>query len=124
MNPPNALNGNQDVVLADGPWSLVIILVVGVIVVALLIGGFVLGMRRRSQELPPPMASEQPHRPDHPTHIEENVDPCDVFPTGGERLLPHELGGHGDEAHERAEGEEAGDGQKPTEPPGDGATRA
>ncbi|MFJ4923663.1 DUF6479 family protein [Streptomyces sp. NPDC088725] len=99
MNPPNMLNGAAGAVLAaDTAGSLALILVVGLIVVALLIGGFIIGMRRRDKEPPPPLPSEQPHRPAHPTHIEENVEPSDMFPTGGERFTPHELGGHGDEA--------------------------
>lgn len=106
MNPPIAFQGTEETVLADGAWSITIILVVGLIVVVLLIGGFVLGARRRTQDPPPPRHGEQPYRPDRPTHLEENVDPSDTFPTGGERLTPHELGGHGEAAYHRPEDEE------------------
>lgn len=106
MKPPIAFHGTEETVLANAAWSITIILVVGVIVLVLLIGGFVLGARRRAQDPPPPSNAEQPARPDRPTHLEENVDPSDTFPTGGERLTPHELGGHGEAAYRRPEDDE------------------
>jgi hypothetical protein len=128
MKPPIAFHGTEETVLADGAWSITIILVVGVIVLVLLIGGFVLGARRRAQDPPPPSNAEQPHRPDRPTHLEENVDPSDTFPRGGERLTPHELGGHGDAAYQRPEDDEpdrggSGSGGDQEGSPGGGSSR-
>ncbi|MFF8713940.1 DUF6479 family protein [Streptomyces sp. NPDC015184] len=86
-------------VLADGRGATGAVLgVVGVALVAMLIGGFWLGKRRRDQELPPPRPDEQPPRPDHRSHVEaHDVHGDDSFPPNGRGLSPYELGDHGNE---------------------------
>ncbi|MCS0638991.1 DUF6479 family protein [Streptomyces sp. LP05-1] len=49
---------NRDYLVGIGP------LVAGIILVAFLIGAFLLGRRIRSREPAPPRADEQPHRPE------------------------------------------------------------
>ncbi|MGW0859913.1 DUF6479 family protein [Streptomyces sp. NPDC002690] len=72
------------------------LIIAAVAVVALLIGAFWFGMRRRDKELPPPRADEQPVPPDHRSHIQqENVHGEDRFPGDGTALSPYELGEHG-----------------------------
>lgn len=89
--------------LADGRNAAGVVLgVVGVILVAMLIGAVWLGKRRRAQEPPPPRPEEQPVAPDHRTHIEErDVHADDSFPPDGSGLSPYELGEHGDEPRHR-----------------------
>ncbi|MFF1926084.1 DUF6479 family protein [Streptomyces sp. NPDC058221] len=86
--------------LADGRGAAgVVMAVVGVILVALLIGAVWLGRRRRAQELPPPRPEEQPVAPEHRTHVEErDVHGDDSFPADGRGLSPYELGDHGNES--------------------------
>lgn len=86
--------------LADdgGPYGIALP-VVGIALVALLIGAFWLGKRRRDQEPPPPSPEEQPMKPEHRTHIEESGrHGSDEFPVDGHRLTPHELSDRGGEA--------------------------
>ncbi|MFJ2647479.1 DUF6479 family protein [Streptomyces sp. NPDC087420] len=120
MNPPNTHHaspvhaGDFVDLAASGIGTKVIAFVVGLIVVIILLGGFWYGARLRSRMGPPPKPSEQPVKPDHQAHIEENTDPSDRFPGHGERLYPHQLGGHGEEAY-RPPGEdepESGDGSR------------
>lgn len=93
--------------LADGRGATgAVMAVVGVILVALLIGAVWLGKRRRAQEPPPPRPEEQPVAPDHRTHVEEpDVHADDSFPADGRGLSPYELGEHGD-GHGRPENDE------------------
>ncbi|MGW1230455.1 DUF6479 family protein [Streptomyces sp. NPDC001478] len=89
--------------LADGRGAAgVVLAVVGVALVALLIGAFWLGRKRRAEELPPPRPDEQPVPPDHRTHVEEReVHGDDSFPADGRGLSPYELGDHGNETLRR-----------------------
>lgn len=76
----------------------VVMPIVGVVLVAVLIGAVWLGKRRRAEELPPPRPDEQPPRPDHRTHLEErDIHGDDSFPADGRGLWPYELGDHGNE---------------------------
>ncbi|GAA1299344.1 hypothetical protein GCM10009647_013940 [Streptomyces sanglieri] len=86
-------------VLADGRGATGSVMgIVGVVLVAVLIGAVWLGKRRRAQELPPPRPDEQPPRPDHRSHIEErDVHGDDHFPPDRRGLSPYELGDHGNE---------------------------
>ncbi|MGW7450852.1 DUF6479 family protein [Streptomyces sp. NPDC054787] len=79
-----------DPVLTDIAWFLV----VGLVVVALLLGGFKLGQRVRAKEPPPPTTEEQPHLPDGGAvhEVREERDPVEI-PEGG--LRPHEMQGYG-----------------------------
>lgn len=73
------------------------LVVAGVVVVALLIGMFVFGSRRvRNSETRRPRPEEQPRMPeDGPVReVREQREPDEV-PRSDERLLPHELKGHG-----------------------------
>ncbi|MFD0019683.1 DUF6479 family protein [Streptomyces sp. NPDC058382] len=85
--------------LADGRGATGAVLgVVGVVLVAMLIGAVWLGRRRRAQEPPPPRPDEQPVAPEHRTHVEErDVHGDDSFPADGRGLSPYELGEHGNE---------------------------
>ncbi|MFD0343985.1 DUF6479 family protein [Streptomyces sp. NPDC127117] len=89
--------------LADGRGATGSVMgIVGVVLVAVLIGAVWLGKRRRAQELPPPRPDEQPPRPDHRAHIEErDVHGDDHFPPDGRGLSPYELGDHGNETIHR-----------------------
>lgn len=106
MNPPNTHHASAAPtrtfvdLAADGVGTKPIMIVVGVFVVLLLIGGFWYGTRLRSRMGPAPKPSEQPKRPDHQAHIEEDTTSSDRFPGHGERLYPHQLGGHGEEAYQ------------------------
>lgn len=95
------------ITLADGRGATGAVLgVVGVVLVAVLIGAFWLGKRRRDQELPPPRPEEQPLAPDHRTHVEEpDVHGDDAFPPDGRGLSPYELGDHGNETLHRDDDE-------------------
>ena len=85
--------------LADGRGATGVVLgVIGVALVAVLIGGFLLGKRRHDQELPPPRPEEQPPVPDHRAHVEErDVHGKDDFPADGRGLSPYELSDRGNE---------------------------
>ncbi|WP_392667521.1 DUF6479 family protein [Streptomyces sp. LN785] len=86
--------------LADGGRGAlgVVLPIVGIALVAVLIGAVWLGRRRRAQELPPPRPDEQPPRPDHRTHLEERSIHGDTrFPADGGGLSPYELGEHGNQ---------------------------
>ncbi len=68
------------------------LIVAGVVVVALLIGAFAMGMRIKRREPPPPDPSQQPHLPDGgPVRESREVREPEEVPRGDERLLPHEL---------------------------------
>ncbi|MFI1224877.1 MULTISPECIES: DUF6479 family protein [unclassified Streptomyces] len=96
----DVLNGVKDSVavpLADGAGPLGVVMPIAALaVVALLIGGFILGKRKRDAELPPPQPHEQPEKPEGRTHIDQH-DPhaSDRFPEDGHALSPYELKDHG-----------------------------
>ncbi|MFD7558254.1 MULTISPECIES: DUF6479 family protein [unclassified Streptomyces] len=79
-----------DAVLTHIAWFAV----VGVLVVAMLLGGFKLGQRVRAKEPPPPSPEEQPHLPNGGAvyEVREERDPVEI-PNGG--LRPHEMQGYG-----------------------------
>lgn len=99
MDVSNADLSPLAVTFADGRGATGSVMgIVGVVLVAVLIGAFWLGQRRRDQELPPPTPDEQPPRPDHRSHIEErDVHGDDHFPPDRRGLSPYELGDHGNE---------------------------
>ncbi|MEU1471853.1 DUF6479 family protein [Streptomyces sp. NPDC005761] len=103
MDVSNGALNSLAITLADGRGATGAVMgVVGVVLVAVLIGAFWLGKRRRDQELPPPRPEEQPSAPDHRTHVEErNVHGDDEFPADGRGLSPYELGDHGSETIHR-----------------------
>ncbi|MEI7032220.1 DUF6479 family protein [Streptomyces pratensis] len=96
----DVLNGVEvlaAVQLADGTGALGVFLPIAALaVVAVLIGGFILGKRKRDAESPPPRPEEQPQKPDRRTHIDQH-DPhgSDRFPEDGHALSPYELKDHG-----------------------------
>lgn len=100
-------------VLAAGSETGVWAFVIGLVVVLVLIGGFLVGFRRRLQEKPP-NASDQPRRPAHTSHVEGTSDANDTFPRDGGRLLPHELGGHGEDVRPVDHSHERGHRHKPS----------
>ncbi|NEC69760.1 DUF6479 family protein [Streptomyces sp. SID9727] len=87
------------VTLADGRGATGVVLgVIGVLLVIMLLGAFLLGKRRHDQELPPPRPDEQPVGPGHRSHEEKpDVHGDDRFPADGRGLSPYELGEHGNE---------------------------
>jgi hypothetical protein len=95
MNPPHTPHAHHIVLAGLGSTTSVVAFVIGLVVVLILIAGFWLGFRRRPTTHPSP--EEQPHGPGYQSHLEGTADANDVFPDDGGRLLPHELGGHGDE---------------------------
>ncbi|MER7491027.1 DUF6479 family protein [Streptomyces sp. NPDC126497] len=76
------------------------LVVAGVVVVALLIGMFALGSRKvRSGEGRRPRPEEQPRMPEGgPVRETRERREPDEVPRSDERLLPHELKGHGNAA--------------------------
>ncbi|MEV5885816.1 DUF6479 family protein [Streptomyces sp. NPDC052020] len=70
--------------------------VAAVVVVALLIGAFAIGIRSKRRESPPPRPEEQPRMPEGGPvrEVRENREP-DEMPRSEERLTPHQLKGHG-----------------------------
>lgn len=103
MDVSNGDLGSLALDLADGRGATGAVMgIVGVALVAMLIGAVWLGRRRRDQELPPPRPDEQPPRPDHRSHIEQrDVHGDDSFPPDGRGLSPYELGDHGSETIHR-----------------------
>ncbi|WP_030902176.1 DUF6479 family protein [Streptomyces sp. NRRL F-5126] len=100
MNPPNMLYAHDVVLAAGNVWMFPI----GLVIVIILVGGFWLGFRRRDDVNHHPGPQEQPRRPEHQSHLEGTGDANETFPKDG-RLLPHELGGHGEEVKPRDEHE-------------------
>ncbi|MER7697948.1 MULTISPECIES: DUF6479 family protein [unclassified Streptomyces] len=97
LNAVNAVEVSATVPLADGTGAFGVILPIAALaVVGLLLGGFILGKRKRDTELPPPQPHEQPEKPEQRAHIEER-DPhsSDRFPDDGHALSPYELKDHG-----------------------------
>ncbi|MFI1712548.1 DUF6479 family protein [Streptomyces sp. NPDC053513] len=92
---------SQEPVLAAGVWQSGLAQVLGgLIVVVVLIGAFVLGIRIKNRELPPPDPKAQPRRPDTdrlPGEVSEHRKPSEVPQTDGEhRLRPHNLKNSGE----------------------------
>ncbi|WP_228995248.1 DUF6479 family protein [Streptomyces sp. DH8] len=99
LNGVNAAGLPVAATLADGTGALGFALpLVGLAVVALLIGGFILTKRKHDAEPPPPQPHEQPEKPEQRTHIEQR-DPhsSDRFPADGHALSPYELKDHGND---------------------------
>ncbi|MFD0078161.1 DUF6479 family protein [Streptomyces sp. NPDC127166] len=87
--------------LAAGVWQSGLAQVLGgLIVVAVLIGAFVLGIRVKNKELPPPDPESQPRRPDTgdtPGEVSEYRKPAEMPYTDGEhRLMPYNLKSSGE----------------------------
>lgn len=79
-----------DAIATDIVWFLV----VGLFVVAMLLGGFKLGQRVRDKEPPPPTTESQPHLPEGGAVHEVREERDHVgFPKEG--LRPHEMQGYG-----------------------------
>ncbi|MER7951931.1 DUF6479 family protein [Streptomyces sp. NPDC096079] len=83
-------------VLAAGVWQSGLAQVLGgLVVVAVLIGAFVFGIRVKNKELPPPDPETQPHRPESdqpPGEASEYRKPSEMPLTDGEhRLMPYNL---------------------------------
>ncbi|MDG9684148.1 DUF6479 family protein [Streptomyces sp. DH18] len=102
LNAVNAVNGVE--VPAEAPLAAsggalgAVMAIVGLAVVALLIGGFILTKRKHDAEPPPPRPDEQPLKPEVRTHVEQH-DPhsSDQFPADGHALSPYELKDHGND---------------------------
>ncbi|SEB64449.1 DUF6479 family protein [Streptomyces sp. TLI_105] len=91
----------QEPVLAAGVWQSGLAQVLGgLLVVAVLIGAFVLGIRVKNRELPPPEPESQPQRPDTeqlPGEVSEYRRPSEMPQTDGEhRLRPYNLKNSGE----------------------------
>ncbi|MFI6206358.1 DUF6479 family protein [Streptomyces sp. NPDC051041] len=70
--------------------------VAGVVVVALLIGAFALGIRNMRRNPGPPDPAEQPRLPDDgPVREEHQNRAPDEMPRSETRLTPHEMPAHG-----------------------------
>ncbi|MFJ1592849.1 DUF6479 family protein [Kitasatospora albolonga] len=98
MDVSNGATQSLAAPLADGTGALAAVLfpIAALAVVGLLIGGFLLGKRKKDTELPPPHPDEQPPKPEGRTHIDTR-DPHapDRFPDDGSALTPHQLDDHG-----------------------------
>ncbi|MFI8517810.1 DUF6479 family protein [Streptomyces sp. NPDC085481] len=93
---------SAQVTTAAGVWQSGLAQVIGgLVVVAVLIGAFALGIRIRNRESPPPDPETQPHRPDSdelPGETSEYRRPHEMPQTDGEhRLMPYQLGTSGSE---------------------------
>ncbi|GAA3394071.1 hypothetical protein GCM10017752_37760 [Streptomyces roseoviridis] len=103
--------GSTQVSTAAGVWQSGLAQVVGgLIVVAVLIGAFVLGFRIMKKELPPPDPESQPQRPDTgqlPGEVSEYRRPAEMPRTDGEhRLMPYQLKDAGTETSPEPPSEE------------------
>ncbi|MFK4148845.1 DUF6479 family protein [Streptomyces sp. NPDC004065] len=85
-----------DIAAAQDASTGVLPFVIGLVVVALLLGAFWMGSRIRRREPAPPRPEEQPQMPEGGPvgEVLENREPDEV-PTGGDRLTPHQLKEHG-----------------------------
>lgn len=86
--------------IAAGVWQSGLAQVIGgLVLVAVIIGAFALGMRIKDKELPPPDPESHPHRPETdrlPGEMSEYRRPAEVPLTDGpHRLTPHQLKGGG-----------------------------
>ncbi|PCG87442.1 hypothetical protein CIB93_03185 [Streptomyces sp. WZ.A104] len=97
MDVLNGVELSAPATLADGAGPLGVLMgVAALAVVGMLIGGFILGKRKRDAEPPPPHPHEQPQKPDHRTHIDQHdTHSSDRFPEDGHALSPYELKDHG-----------------------------
>ncbi|MFE5830495.1 DUF6479 family protein [Streptomyces sp. NPDC056488] len=89
--------------LAAGVWQSGLAQVLGgLVVVAVLIGAFMFGIRVRNRESAPPKTEEQPHRPDNgalPGESSEYRKGAEMPQTDAEhRLMPYQLNHSGTEA--------------------------
>ncbi|MFF2776003.1 DUF6479 family protein [Streptomyces sp. NPDC058052] len=85
---------------AAGVWQSGLAQVLGgLVLVAVIIGAFVLGMRAKDKELPPPEPESHPHRPATdrlPGEMSEYRRPAEMPHTDGpHRLTPYQLKGGG-----------------------------
>ncbi|MDQ0753511.1 hypothetical protein QF034_007742 [Streptomyces africanus] len=79
------------------------LIVAGVVVVVLLLGAFVLGVRVKRRELPTPRPDEQPRLPDGgPVRETSERREPDEVPRSQDRLTPHELKTHGNQSDRRS----------------------
>ncbi|MFE5613633.1 DUF6479 family protein [Streptomyces sp. NPDC056524] len=88
-------------VIAAGVWQSGLAQVLGgLVVVAVLIGAFMLGIRIKNRELPPPDPESQPHRPASdqlPGEMSEYRKASEVPLNDGEhRLMPYNLNSSGE----------------------------
>ncbi|MFI6369488.1 DUF6479 family protein [Streptomyces sp. NPDC050546] len=83
------------------------LIVAGVVVVALLLGAFALGVRIKRRELPTPRPEEQPRLPDGGPvgEVSERREPEEV-PRSQDRLTPHRLKAHGNVSDRRSASQE------------------
>ncbi|MFB7864613.1 MULTISPECIES: DUF6479 family protein [unclassified Streptomyces] len=91
----------EEQVLAAGVWQSGLAQVLGgLLVVAVLIGAFALGIRVKNRELPPPEPESQPYRPETdqlPGEVSEYRKPSEMPETDGEhRLMPYNLKSSGE----------------------------
>ncbi|MFJ9809151.1 DUF6479 family protein [Streptomyces sp. NPDC101158] len=91
----------EEQVLAAGVWQSGLAQVLGgLLVVAVLIGAFALGIRVKNRELPPPEPESQPYRPDTgqlPGEVSEYRKPAEMPETdGAHRLMPYNLKSSGE----------------------------
>ncbi|MFF0561834.1 DUF6479 family protein [Streptomyces sp. NPDC004266] len=87
--------------LAAGVWQSGLAQVLGgLVVVVVLIGAFVLGIRLKNKELPPPRPESQPRRPETdrlPGEVAEYRKPAEMPHTDAEhRLMPYNLKSSGE----------------------------
>ncbi|MCX5207364.1 DUF2207 domain-containing protein [Streptomyces sp. NBC_00237] len=70
---------------------------IGLVIVAMLIGAVVLGIRVKKREPPAPRPEEQPRAPerDHPPGVVHEHPESHELPQDGVRRTPHHLGGQG-----------------------------
>ncbi|MEU6476843.1 DUF6479 family protein [Streptomyces sp. NPDC047017] len=89
-------NASVDIAAAHGAAIGIWPFVLGLVLVALLIGAFWMGARIRRREPAPPRPEEQPRLPESGPvgDVVERRAPDEV-PRGGDRLTPHRLKAHG-----------------------------
>ncbi|MER6708167.1 DUF6479 family protein [Streptomyces fumanus] len=100
------------------------LVVAAVVVVALLIGAFAVGIRVKRREAPPPRPEEQPHLPEGgPVRETREVREPEEVPRSDERMRPHELkrqGSRTSAGQERPRWDEGGSGSFGSGGPGGG----
>ncbi|MGW7412562.1 DUF6479 family protein [Streptomyces sp. NPDC054863] len=85
------LAASRDLMVGIAPF------VIGLAVVAVLMGGVWLGIRVKKREPAPPRPEEQPRAPERnhpPGEMRENRETAEL-PQDGVRRTPHQLGGYG-----------------------------
>jgi hypothetical protein len=85
------LAASRDLMVGIAPF------LIGLVVVAILIGAVWLGIRVKKREPAAPRPEEQPRAPqrDHPPGEVQEVREPDEMPQDGVRRTPHQLGGQG-----------------------------